>query len=99
MPALQPTLTAAEESHARFHVALYPAAGSAEPVALKAEVLRDGAKMGEAPIALPKADASGHIRYVGLLATRPLGAGSFVLRLVATQGGATVAEDAAFVLR
>lgn len=33
-------------------------------------MLRDGAKVGEAPIALPKADSSGEIRYVGLLAIR-----------------------------
>lgn len=98
MPTLKPTLVAAEESHARFYVAIYPAAGSAEPVALEAEVLRDGAKLGEAPIALPKAGSSGHVRYVGLLAIRSFPAGSYVLRLVASQGGTTVAEEAVFVL-
>jgi tetratricopeptide (TPR) repeat protein len=99
MPTLEPTVAVAEEPNLRFYVALYPAAGSGEPVTLKAEVLRDGAKVGEAPIRLPQEESSGQIRYVGFLVLRPLRAGSYVLRLVASQGGASVADEAAFVLR
>jgi hypothetical protein len=84
--------------HLRFFVALYPAGGLAQPVSLKAELLRDGAKVGEAPIALPKAEPTGEIRYVGLLATASFPAGQYVLRLVAHQGATSAAQDAAFEL-
>ena len=98
MPTLQLTLTAGAESYVRFYVALYPAAGSTEPVTLKAELLRDGAKVGEGPIALPKAEPNGEIRYVGLLPTQSFPAGSYLLRLVAQQGATTAADEAPFVL-
>ncbi|HSD67204.1 MAG TPA: hypothetical protein VLF95_10915 [Vicinamibacteria bacterium] len=98
MPTLQLTLTAGAESYVRFYVALYPAAGSPEPVSLKAELLRDGAKVGEGPITLPKPEPSGEVRYVGLLQTRSFRAGSYVLRLVAQQGATAAADEAPFLL-
>jgi hypothetical protein len=98
MPTLQPILTAGADTHLRFYLAIYPAPGSGDPVTLKAELLRDGAKVGEAPLDLPKAESSGEVRYVGLLETRSFRAGSYVLRLVARQGGSTAAEEAPFVL-
>jgi hypothetical protein len=98
MPALQVTLAAGAPTHVRFHVVLYPAAGTPEPVTLRAELLRDGAMVGKGPIALPKAEPDGEIPYVGLLPTASFPAGSYVLRLVAQQGGAAAAEEAPFVL-
>ena len=98
MPTLRPILVAGAETHVRFYVALYPGAGSRETVTLKAELLRAGSKVGEAPIELPRPEASGEIRYVGLLATGSFPAGSYVLRLLAGQGGATSVDEAAFEL-
>jgi hypothetical protein len=98
MPSLRPVLEAGADTHLRFFVALYPAAGRAEPVGLKAELLRDGKKVGEAPIELPKPEPTGEIRYVGLLATASFPAGSYALRLVARQGATAVAEEAEFDL-
>jgi hypothetical protein len=98
MPTLHVTLPAGAEAYVRFYVALYPAAGSAEPVTLKAELLRDGAKVGEGSIALPKPELSGEIRYVGQLPTRSFAEGSYALRLVARQGETTVADQTLFVL-
>jgi hypothetical protein len=97
MPALRLTLSAGTDSYLRFYVALYPAAGT-EPVTLKAELLRAGAKVGEGPVALPKPEPNGEIRYVGMVPTRSFPAGSYVLRLVARQGDATSADEAPFVL-
>ena len=98
MPTLQLTLTAGAETHVRFYLAIYPAAGRPEPVALTAELLRDGEEWGEGPVELPEPEPGGEIRYVGLLATRSFPAGSYVLRLVAGQGGATASDEAPFVL-
>ncbi|HEX9186657.1 MAG TPA: hypothetical protein VGB87_06290 [Vicinamibacteria bacterium] len=98
MPSLRPVLQAGADTHLRFFVALYPVAGRAEPVSLKAELLRDGTKVGEAPIPLPKPEPSGEIRYVGLLATASFPAGAYALRLVARQGATAAAEEAAFDL-
>ena len=50
------------------------------------------------PVALPKPEPGGEILCVGLLPTASFRAGSYVLRLVARQGGTTVAEEAPFVL-
>ena len=98
MPTLQLTLAGGAESYVRFYMALYPAAGSTEPVTLKAELLRDGAKVGEGPIALPKPEPNGEVRYVGMLPTRSFPVGSYVLRLVAQQGTTIAADEAPFVL-
>jgi tetratricopeptide (TPR) repeat protein len=98
MPTLSAKLSAGADTHVRFYVAIYPAAGGAAPVTLRAELLRGGAKVGEAPIDLPRAGPSAEIRYVGLLATKALPAGSYVLRLVARQGDGTVADEASFEL-
>jgi tetratricopeptide (TPR) repeat protein len=59
MPTLQLTLTAGAETHVRFYVAIYPAAARSEPVTLTAELLRDGTKVGEGPVELPKPEAGG----------------------------------------
>jgi hypothetical protein len=98
MPTLRPTLHAGEESHVRFYVALYPGAGSPEPVTLRAELLRDGAKVGEGPVALPRPESSGDIRYVGTLSTKSFPPGTYVLRLVAQQGTSAAADEAPFTL-
>jgi hypothetical protein len=98
MPTLELGLTAGVDTSVRFYVALYPAAGNPERVTLKAELLRDGTKVGEGPIELPKPEASGEVRYVGLLPTRSFPAGSYVLRLVAQQGATTAADEVPFVL-
>jgi hypothetical protein len=96
MPSLRNVLPARAESYLRFFVALYPARGSADPVVLTAEVLRDGVKVGEGPIELPKADEAGRISYVGLLPTASFRPGSYALRLVARQGTTAVAEESPF---
>ncbi len=98
MPTLSPRLSAGADTHVRFYVAIYPAAGGPAPVTLRAELLRGGAKVGEAPIDLPRAESNAEIRYVGLLATKALPAGSYVLRLVARQGDDTAADEASFEL-
>jgi hypothetical protein len=98
MPTLDLTLAAGADTHVRFYVAIYPAAGKPGPVTLEAELLRDGAKVGEAPIELPEAQTTGEIRYVGLLATKTFRPGSYVLRLVARQGDVTASDEAPFVL-
>jgi hypothetical protein len=82
----------------RFFVVLYPASGRSDPVTLTAELLRDGVKVGEAPIALPRPEPSGEIRYVGNLSTASLRPGAYVLRLLARQGETASTEQTAFEL-
>jgi hypothetical protein len=96
MPALQLALPTGAEASVRFYVALYPASGRAEPVTMVAELLRDGTKVGEGPVALPGPEPGGEIRYVGLLQTAKLRAGGYVLRLVARQAAAVATAEAAF---
>jgi hypothetical protein len=98
MPTLQLTLAEGADTSVRFYVALYPAAGSPEPVVLGAELLREGTKVGEGPVALPKPEPGGEIRYVGEMRTAPFPAGAYVLRLVARQGTAVATAEAPFVL-
>lgn len=99
MPSLRTELVAGAESFVRFFVALYPASGGADPVQLKAEVWRDGAKLGEGPVELPKGEPGGEIRYVGLLPVAAFRPGSYSLRLVASQGPTTAAAEAPFAIR
>jgi hypothetical protein len=98
MPVLQLHLSQGAETAVRFYVALSPAAGSADAVTLGAEVLRNGVKVAEGPVALPRPEPGGEIRYVGLMRTATFPAGSYVLRLVARQGTAVATTEAPFVL-
>ena len=98
MPSLKVTLPPAAATGVRFYVALYPAPGHAEGVSLRAELWREGTKVGEGPVQLPAPESSGEIRYVGQLATRTFPEGAYSLRLVASQGSFVATEEAAFVI-
>jgi len=98
MPTLQASFQQGPRLEVRFFVAVYPGRREAAPLALRAEVLREGLRIAEVPLRLPPAEPSGEVRYVGRLATGSLRPGSYTLRLRAQQGDDDVAEEVSFNL-
>lgn len=96
MPALDLRLPVQTAVPLQFFVVLYPDSGDTAPPALRAELWRDGRKLGQVDLKLPPPDERGFRRYSGQMPTHTFVAAEYTLRLVATQGATETSSTAAF---
>jgi hypothetical protein len=82
------------EDALRFYVDVRTA--TASPPTATIEVLRAGNMWSQLPVALPGADASGRIQYLGQVPVNALPPGRYALRLTVTQGERREVREAVF---
>lgn len=93
-PNLGEPISKATVQELPFYFALHGAAGHPE---IKAQLLRNGQALAEAPVPLP-ATAGSHVQHVGRLPIASLPSGIYQLRIVVNSGGQELSRTAFFTL-
>ena len=93
-PNLGEPISKAAVQELPFYFSLY---GAADNAAVKAQLLRNGQALAEAPVTLPAATGS-RVQHVGRLPISSLPAGTYQLRIVVSSGGHELSRTAFFTL-
>jgi VWFA-related protein len=80
-----------------FYVTIYPARGGAAPEAVL-DLVNNGKPIGQLPLTLASADASGRIQQAGRLPIDQLAPGTYELQVIVKQGATQVARTTTFRL-
>ncbi|HKQ76932.1 MAG TPA: VWA domain-containing protein [Blastocatellia bacterium] len=80
-----------------FFFTVRPAKGGAAPTA-QLEILQNGKSLGQLPLPLPAADASGRIQFVSALPLESLSAGSYELKISVSDAKSAVSRSVAFAV-
>lgn len=96
-PLMNTSLDKATTQELAFYFVAYPRPGGG-PVSATLDLVRNGTRLAQVPVALTEPDASGRIAQLGRLPLGPLPAGRFDLLVTVTQDAATVSQRLVFRL-